>query len=83
LVDAAGLVLGSGDLTLDTLTDASVQMDSAPDSPPTSSTNIVSLWQNNLVGVVAERYWVARKNRSDCVAALTNANLYLLGFSPP
>jgi hypothetical protein len=83
LIDATGLVLGSSDISLDTLTEGSVQMDSAPDSPPTSSTNLISMWQMGYLGLRAERLWVARKNRSDCVQAVFNANSYQSGFSPP
>jgi hypothetical protein len=83
LVDASGLVLAGGPITLDTMSHGSLQFDSAPDSPPGAATPYVSLWQMNLVALTAERFWFARKNRSDCVQTLVNSNSYQSGFSPP
>jgi HK97 family phage major capsid protein len=49
-----------GAVSLDTSTEASLQMDSAPTSPPTAP--LVSLWQQNLLGIRAERgiFWMLR-----------------------
>jgi HK97 family phage major capsid protein/HK97 family phage prohead protease len=49
------LFADEGGVQIDVSREASVQMDSAPDSPATASTVLVSLWQNNLVGLRAER----------------------------
>jgi HK97 family phage major capsid protein/HK97 family phage prohead protease len=67
------LLADDGVVTVDASREASVQMDSAPDSPPTSSTNMLSLWQLNLLGLRAERWatWVRR--RSSAVAWIQNA----------
>jgi hypothetical protein len=53
--------------------EASVQLDSAPDSPPSASTTTVSLWQENLFGLKAERFFAAEKITSTGVAVLTGA----------
>ena len=48
-------------------------MDSAPDSPPSGTTVLVSLWQMNMTGIRAERWinWV--KRRSTAVQFIQNA----------
>lgn len=63
---AAGLVIAvqpslilyadDGGVTIDASREASLQMDSAPMSPADATTVYVSLWQNNLVGLRAERF---------------------------
>jgi hypothetical protein len=47
---------------IDVSREATLQMDSAPDSPPTASTVMYSLFQNNGVAIRAERYinWAKR-----------------------
>ena len=44
------LLADDGQVTIDVSREASVQMDGAPDSPPTASTNMQSLWQLNQIG---------------------------------
>jgi HK97 family phage major capsid protein/HK97 family phage prohead protease len=58
------LLADDGQVSIDASREASVQMDGAPDSPPTASTVSMSLWQNNMVGIRAERYinWVKRRS---------------------
>ncbi len=67
------MLADDGQVTIDASREASLQLDSAPDSPPTASTNMVSLWQTNHVGLRAERYinWV--KRRSTAVQYISNA----------
>ncbi len=57
------LLADEGGVMIDVSREASLQMDSAPDNPATASTVMVSLWQNNLVGLRAERFinWVRRR----------------------
>ena len=52
-----------GGVTLDVSREASLQLDSAPASPPTGMT---SLWQQNLIGIKAERYifWMRRYDQA-------------------
>lgn len=61
LVDQSQLMVADdGQVTVDTSTEASLQLDSAPATPPTP---LVSLWQQNMLGIKAERYiyWVMRR----------------------
>jgi hypothetical protein len=54
------MVADDGSVTVDTSTEAALQMDSAPATPPTP---LVSLWQQNMLGIRAERfiYWQMRR----------------------
>ena len=83
LADASGIAAGSGDVTLNEFREGMVQLDTAPDSPPSASTNFVSLWQLNLSALVVERFFVAARLRSDAVAVCNNSNSYQSGNSPP
>ncbi len=72
LLDAAELILADTDqITLDMSTETSMQMNTAPDSPPTASTVMVSLWQQNLAAwrVIRPINWEMR--RPGAVATLT------------
>ena len=55
LFDGAGVAVADGGLDLSATDEAAVQMDSAPASPPVAATVFRSLWQENLVGLRAER----------------------------
>lgn len=75
LVNASDIYLGDeGGFSVDFSREASLQMDSAPDNPTTASTVLVSLWQRNLVGFLAERTisWARRRNNS--VQVLSGVN---------
>jgi HK97 family phage major capsid protein len=54
------MVADDNQVMVDSSTEASLQMDSAPATPPTP---LVSLWQQNLLGIKAERYsyWLMRR----------------------
>lgn len=61
LVDAAEVLLADdGMVTLDVSREASIQLD---DAPSAGAQSLVSLWQNNLIGLRAERYitWLKRR----------------------
>lgn len=61
LVDLAEIFFADdGDVAIDASDQASLQMDSAPATPPTP---LVSLWQQNMLGIKAERfvYWQRRR----------------------
>jgi hypothetical protein len=83
LVDAASLLMASGDVTLDNSDDTLLNMSDTPDSPPSGSTTMIGTWQNNLSVVRAERWWAAERMRTDAVACTLNVNSYGSGFSPP
>ena len=53
---ASQIAAASGAVELDGSGVATVQMDSAPDSPPSAATNLISFWQMNLAGLLAQ-YW--------------------------
>jgi len=58
------LYADDGGVTIDVSTEASVQMDNAPMSPPDATVVMTSLWQNNLVGLRAERYINWKRGRT-------------------
>lgn len=71
LLEQSELMLADdGQTMLDASQEASLQMDSAPATPPTP---LVSLWQQNLLGIKAEHfiYWMMRR---------TNAVQEITGF---
>lgn len=70
-VDAAEVLLAEGQLEFDTTTEASMQMNSTPDSPATASTVMVSLWQNNMIGIQVSRYAYWKRRRAGAAATLT------------
>jgi len=75
LVNASDIYLGDeGGIDLSMSTEASLQMDSAPDNPTTATTVMVSLWQRNLVGFRAERSINWARRRASAVAYLTGVN---------
>jgi HK97 family phage major capsid protein len=49
------LIADDGGVEIDVSREASVQMDSAPTNPADATTVLTSLWQNNLVGLRADR----------------------------
>ena len=67
------LYADEGGVQIDVSREASVQMDSAPDSPATATTVLVSLWQNNLVGLRAERMITWKRARTAAVRYITAA----------
>lgn len=77
LIDAASIWLADdGEATIDVSTQASVQMDSAPDNPTTASTVMVSLWQRNEIGIRAERYINWLKARPQAAQWIDGANYH-------
>lgn len=74
LVNAGDILLADdGQVTLDASREASLQMDSAPDSPPSASTTMISLWQQNMIAIKAERYINWAKRRATSVAMISGA----------
>lgn len=67
------LIADDGQVRIDASSEASLQMDTSPDSPTTGSTTLVSLWQQGYMGLKADRdiNWV--KRRSTAVAYISNA----------
>lgn len=74
LVSAREILLADdGQVTVDASREASLQMETAPDSPPTASTLYQSLWQTNSIGIRAERFINWTKRRSTAVSYISNA----------
>jgi HK97 family phage major capsid protein len=67
------LLADEGGVTIDVSREASIQMNSTPDSPTTASTVLTSLWQQNLVGIRAERLITWKKRRPEAVAYISGA----------
>jgi hypothetical protein len=73
LLDATGFAGAAAAIALDVSRTADIQLNSMHDSPVTASTVLQSLWQSNLRGLRAERYWSAVRLRSNSVARITGA----------
>jgi HK97 family phage major capsid protein/HK97 family phage prohead protease len=78
------LMADDGGVSIDVSTEASVQMDSAPMSPADATTVYRSFWQDNLVGIRAERFINWKRVKVAAVkyvsgAAYTPASLSALG----
>jgi HK97 family phage major capsid protein len=74
LANAGDILLADdGQVVIDASREASLQMDTTPDSPPTSSTVMVSMWQQNMMAIKAERYINWAKRRPDCVGYISGA----------
>jgi HK97 family phage major capsid protein len=71
LQPALVLYADDGQVTIDMSREASLQMDSAPMSPADATTVYVSLWQNNAVGLRAERFINWQKANANAVKYLT------------
>ncbi len=67
------LYADDGAVTIDASREASLQMDSAPDSPPTATTVMVSLFQTNMIALRAERFVNWKRVVTNAVKYLTAA----------
>jgi HK97 family phage major capsid protein/HK97 family phage prohead protease len=67
------LYADDGGIAIDVSREASVLMDSAPMNPPDATAVYTSLWQNNLVGLRAERMINWLRARTTAVYYLTDA----------
>lgn len=75
LVNASDIYYADeGGLDVSMSTEASLQMDSAPDNPTTATTVLVSLWQRNLVGFRAEMAVNFARRRTSAVSWIDNVN---------
>jgi HK97 family phage major capsid protein/HK97 family phage prohead protease len=61
------LYADDGGVTIDISREASLQMDTVLDNPPLATSLYTSLWQNNLVGLRAERFINWKKARTGVV----------------
>lgn len=67
------LLADNGGINIDVSREASVQMNTTPDNPATASTVFTSFWQNNLVGIRAERIINWKKRRSAAAVVIEGA----------
>lgn len=65
------LLADDGGVSIDMSREASLQMETTPDSPWTASTVTVNLWQHNMVAIKAERFinWKARRTTAAALIA--------------
>jgi Phage capsid family len=80
LVDASQLAVAQEGFKLDTSNQATISLNTTPDSPQTLATSYTSLWQANMSAIRAERYVGLVLTRSDCAAKITGIGL--TGGSP-
>jgi Phage capsid family len=74
-LDASQIAAGDDGLEIRVGRHATVQADTAPDSPVVVSTTLISLWQNDLVATRVERFFGAERLRdTGAVAAISNVN---------
>ncbi len=71
LADAAQLVVAAGDIELSASDEADVQLNDGPDSPPSASTSMTNMWQNNLLALRATRYLGVARGRTTAVATIS------------
>jgi HK97 family phage major capsid protein/HK97 family phage prohead protease len=69
------LLADDGGVSIDVSREASLQMNTTPDDPASASTVMISLWQNNLVGLRAERF-INWKRRRDAAVGIIEGALY-------
>src|SRR5262249_11109582 len=70
IFDAAQLAGDPGIVELAAGNEATLQLDSAPDSPPTGTTVLTNLWQNNLSSIRAERIFDIERPSATSVAVI-------------
>lgn len=65
------MLADDGGVSIDMSREASLQMDTSPDSPVTASTVTVNLWQHNMVAIKAERFinWKVRRSTATGIIA--------------
>jgi hypothetical protein len=71
LVDGQQVAAASESVQLSASNEAIVQMDTVGDSPVVAGTVMTSLWQNNLTGLKAERFFGVQKLTTTGVCVLT------------
>jgi len=80
--DATQIAASGGTrIELDSTSQATIAMADAPDSPPSSSTVMTSLWQANLVGLQIVRYFGCERLRTGAVSIVGPLN-YTSANSP-
>lgn len=73
-VDASGIAGNAEAIIVENFRHATIQMDDAPDSPPTASTTLINLFQRNLVAIQASTWAGAKVIRSNSVQKITGVD---------
>lgn len=76
------LLADDGQVEIDVSQEASVQMADTPMYPADATTILTSLWQNNLIGVRAERF-ITWKRGLDAAVAIATGATYAPAYIPP
>jgi HK97 family phage major capsid protein len=74
LLDAAEIFLADGGIGFDSSDQSLLEMTTSPDSPSTSQTVLVSLWQMDMFAIKVSRFINWKLRRSGAVAYLTGVN---------
>jgi hypothetical protein len=74
LADATQIAAASDTITLTSSNQTTLEMDTAPTSPPSASTAYVNLWQMNWRALRAERWWGAVKLSTVGTCVITSVN---------
>jgi hypothetical protein len=74
LIDGAGLAGDVEGVTITLAKHATLQLNDAPDSPPTAATTMVNLFQAGLVALMPEAYFAVARMRNTAFAKITNIN---------
>jgi hypothetical protein len=74
MLDATQLLAGDEGVTIDASRQATIQLNTSPDSPATASTVPTSLWQQGLAAIRCERVFGYTVARSGAVASLSGVN---------
>lgn len=69
-VNQSDIFLSEEGLVIDVSREASLQMNTTPDDPISASTELVSLWQHNLIGLRAERFVNWKRRRDEAVSVI-------------
>lgn len=72
LFDGMGIAGDAEGIEILSARHATVQLESAPDSPPTGATNLFNLWQNDMVGLMPRVYFGAQRMRDNAYAYVSN-----------
>lgn len=71
VLDAAEMILADGGVELDASGNATIELDTAPTNPTTAAGVVTSLWQMNLIGIMAKRYVYWRMRRPGAVSFIS------------
>jgi Phage capsid family len=74
VIDAAQIAIARGPVVLDLAEEANVQLSDTPDDPATASTVPVSLWEQNLIAIRAQRFAGWQRLRTSAIALIDGAH---------